>query len=142
MPLGQFAPGKESNRWRIWMNKLKGLYYFVSLVLLLVTLIYRLSKIAKRSDILDQLKRNAGVAGVMIGIIWRIMELVAVASLFAFLIKAFSTLSPVMIQYDANLIIYLEQLDSYIDFVWISFILLYAYDFIVEKLAFLMGGEV
>ena len=124
------------------MNKLKGLYYFVSLVLLLVTLIYRLSKIAKRSDILDQLKRNAGVAGVMIGIIWRIMELGAVVSLFAFLIKAFSTLSPVMIQYDANLIIYLEQLDSYIDFVWISFILLYVYDFIAEKLAFLMGGEV
>ena len=124
------------------MNKLKGLYYFVSLVLLLVTLIYRLSKIAKRSDILDQLKRNAGVAGVMIGIIWRIMELGAVVSLFAFLIKAFSTLSPVMIQYDANLIIYLEQLDSYIDFVWISFILLYVYDFIAEKLVFLMGGEV
>ena len=124
------------------MNKLKGLYYFVSLVLLLVTLIYRLSKIAKRSDILDQLKRNAGVAGVMIGIIWRIMELVAVVSLFVFLIKAFSTLSPVMIQYDASLIIYLEQLDSYIDFVWISFILLYVYDFIAEKLAFLMGGEV
>ena len=124
------------------MNKLKGLYYFVYLVLLLVTLIYRLSKIAKRSDILDQLKRNAGVAGVMIGIIWRIMELVAVVSLFVFLIKAFSTLSPVMIQYDASLIIYLEQLDSYIDFVWISFILLYVYDFIAEKLAFLMGGEV
>lgn len=124
------------------MNKLKGLYYFVSLVLLLVTLIYRLSKIAKRSDILDQLKRNAGVAGVMIGIIWRIMELGAVVSLFAFLIKAFSTLSPVMIQYDANLIIYLEQLDSYIDFVWISHILLYVYDFIAEKLVFLMGGEV
>ena len=124
------------------MNKLKGLYYFVSLVLLLVTLIYRLSKIAKRSDILDQLKRNAGLAGVMIGIIWRIMELVAVVSLFAFLIKAFSTLSPVMIQYDANLIIYLEQLDSYIDFVWISHILLYVYDFIVEKLVFLMGGKV
>lgn len=124
------------------MNKLKGLYYFVSLVLLLVTLIYRLSKIAKRSDILDQLKRNAGLAGVMIGIIWRIMELVAVVSLFAFLIKAFSTLSPVMIQYDANLIIYLEQLDSYIDFVWISHILLYVYDFIAEKLVFLMGGEV
>lgn len=124
------------------MNKLKGLYYFVSLVLLLVTLIYRLSKIAKRSDILDQLKRNAGVAGVMIGIIWRIMELVAVVSLFVFLIKAFSTLSPVMIQYDANLIIYLEQLDSYIDFVWISHILLYVYDFIAEKLVFLMGGEV
>lgn len=124
------------------MNKLKGLYYFVSLVLLLVTLIYRLSKIAKRSDILDQLKRNAGVAGVMIGIIWRIMELGAVVSLFAFLIKAFSTLSPVMIQYDANLIIYLEQLDSYIDFVWISHILLYVYDFIAEKLVFLMGGAV
>lgn len=124
------------------MNKLKGLYYFVSLVLLLVTLIYRLSKIAKRSDILDQLKRNAGVAGVMIGIIWRIMELVAVVSLFAFLIKAFSTLSRVMIQDDANLIIYLEQLDSYIDFVWISHILLYVYDFIAEKLVFLMGGEV
>ena len=124
------------------MNKLKGLYYFVSLVLLLVTLIYRLSKIAKRSDILDQLKRNAGVAGVMIGIIWRIMELVAVVSLFVFLIKAFSTLSPVMIQYDANLIIYLEQLYSYIDFVWISHILLYVYDFIAEKLVFLMGGEV
>ena len=124
------------------MNKLKGLYYFVSLVLLLVTLIYRLSKIAKRSDILDQLKRNAGVAGVMIGIIWRIMELVAVVSLFVFLIKAFSTLSPVMIQDDANLIIYLEQLDSYIDFVWISHILLYVYDFIAEKLVFLMGGEV
>ena len=124
------------------MNKLKGLYYFVSLVLLLVTLIYRLSKIAKRSDILDQLKRNAGVAGVMIGIIWRIMELGAVVSLFAFLIKAFSTLSPVMIQDDANLIIYLEQLDSYIDFVWISHILLYVYDFIAEKLVFLMGGEV
>ena len=124
------------------MNKLKGLYYFVSLVLLLVTLIYRLSKTAKRSDILDQLKRNAGVAGVMIGIIWRIMELVAVVSLFVFLIKAFITLSPVMIQYDASLIIYLEQLDSYIDYVWISFILLYAYDFIVGKLAFLMGGEV
>lgn len=124
------------------MNKLKGLYYFVSLVLLLVTLIYRLSKIAKRSDILDQLKRNAGVAGVVIGIIWRIMELVAVVSLFVFLIKAFITLSPAMNQYDANLIIYLEQLDSYIDFVWISFILLYVYDFIVEKLVFLMGGEV
>ncbi len=124
------------------MNKLKGLYYFVSLVLLLVTLIYRLSKTAKRSDILDQLKRNAGVAGVMIGIIWRIMELVAVVSLFVFLIKAFITLSPVMIQYDASLIIYLEQLDSYIDYVWISFILLYVYDVIVEKLAFLMGGEV
>lgn len=124
------------------MNKLKGLYYFVSLVLLVVTLIYRLSKTAKRSDILDQLKRNAGVAGVMIGIIWRIMELVAVVSLFVFLIKAFITLSPVMIQYDASLIIYLEQLDSYIDYVWISFILLYVYDFIVEKLAFLMGGEV
>ncbi len=124
------------------MNKLKGLYYFVSLVLLLVTLIYRLSRTAKRSDILDQLKRNAGVAGVMIGIIWRIMELVAVVSLFVFLIKAFSTLSPVMIQYDANLIIYLEQLDPYIDFVWISCILLYVFDFIVEKLVFLMGGEV
>ena len=124
------------------MNKLKGLYYFVSLVLLLVTLIYRLSKIAKRSDILDQLKRNAGVAGVMIGIIWRIMELVAVVSLFVFLIKAFITLSPAMNQYDANMIIYLEQLASYIDFVWISFILLYAYDFIVEKLVSLMGGEV
>ena len=137
--MGQFAPGKESKQ---WMNKLKGLYYFVSLVLLLVTLIYRLSKIAKRSDILDQLKRNAGVAGVMIGIIWRIMELGAVVSLFAFLIKAFSTLSPVMIQYDANLIIYLEQLDSYIDFVWISHILLYVYDFIAEKLVFLMGGAV
>ena len=124
------------------MNKLKGLYYFVSLVLLVVTLIYRLSRIAKRSDILDQLKRNAGVAGVMIGIIWRIMELVAVVSLFVFLIKAFITLSPAMNQYDANLIIYLEQLASYIDFVWISFILLYVYDFIAEKLAFLMGGEV
>ena len=124
------------------MNKLKGLYYFVSLVLLLVTLIYRLSKIAKRSDILDQLKRDAGVAGVMIGIIWRIMELVAVVSLFVFLIKAFITLSPAMNQYDANMIIYLEQLASYIDFVWISFILLYAYDFIVEKLVSLMGGEV
>lgn len=124
------------------MNKLKGLYYFVSLVLLLVTLIYRLSKTAKRSDILDQLKRNAGIAGVMIGIIWRIMELVAAVSLFVFLIKAFITLSPAMNQYDANLIIYLEQLSSYIDFVWISFILLYAYDFIVGKLAFLMGGEV
>ena len=70
------------------------------------------------------------------------MELVAVVSLFVFLIKAFITLSPAMNQYDANMIIYLEQLDSYIDFVWISFILLYAYDFIVEKLAFLMGGEV
>lgn len=124
------------------MNKLKGLYYFVSLVLLLVTLIYRLSKTAKRSDILDQLKRNAGIAGVMIGIIWRIMELGAAVSLFVFLIKAFITLSPAMNQYDANLIIYLEQLSSYIDFVWISFILLYAYDFIAEKLAFLMGGEV
>ena len=124
------------------MNKLKGLYYFVSLVLLVVTLIYRLSKTAKRSDILDQLKRNAGVAGVMIGIIWRIVELVAVVSLFVFLIKAFITLSPAMKQYDANMIIYLEQLASYIDFVWISFILLYVYDFIVEKLAFLMGGEV
>ena len=96
------------------MNKLKGLYYFISLVLLVVTLIYRLSRIAKRSDILDQLKRNAGVAGVMIGIIWRIMELGAVVSLFAFLIKAFSTLSPAMIQDDSDLIIYLEQLDSYI----------------------------
>lgn len=124
------------------MNKLKGLYYFVSLVLLVVTLIYRLSKTAKRSDILDQLKRNAGVAGVMIGIIWRIVELVAVVSLFVFLIKAFITLTPAITQHDANLIIYLEQLASYIDFVWISFILLYAYDFIVEKLAFLMGGEV
>ena len=124
------------------MNKLKGLYYFVSLVLLVVTLIYRLSKTAKRSDILEQLKRNAGIAGVMIGIIWWIIELVAGVSLFVFLIKAFSTLSPVMIQYDANLIIYLEQLDSYIDFVWISHILLYVYDFIAEKLVFLMGGEV
>lgn len=124
------------------MNKLKGLYYFVSLVLLVVTLIYRLSKTAKRSDILDQLKRNAGIAGVMIGIIWRIMELGAAVSLFVFLIKAFITLSPAMNQYDANLIIYLEQLASYIDFVWISFILLYAYDFIVGILAFLMGGEV
>ena len=124
------------------MNKLKGLYYFVSLVLLVVTLIYRLSKTAKRSDILEQLKRNAGIAGVMIGIIWRIMELGAAVSLFVFLIKAFITLSPAMNQYDANLIIYLEQLASYIDFVWISFILLYVYDFIVEKLAFLMGGEV
>ena len=124
------------------MNKLKGLYYFVSLVLLLVTLIYRLSKIAKRSDILDQLKRNAGVAGVMIGIIWRIVELAAVVSLFVFLIKAFITLTPAITQHDANLIIYLEQLDSYIDFVWISFILLYVYDFIAEKLVFLMGGEV
>lgn len=124
------------------MNKLKGLYYFISLVLLVVTLIYRLSKTAKRSDILDQLKRNAGVAGVMIGIIWRIVELVAVVSLFVFLIKAFITLSPAMNQYDANMIIYLEQLASYIDFVWISFILLYVYDFIAEKLAFLMGGEV
>ena len=124
------------------MNKLKGLYYFVSLVLLVVTLIYRLSKTAKRSDILDQLKRNAGIAGVMIGIIWRIMELGAAVSLFVFLIKAFITLSPAMNQYDANLIIYLEQLASYIDFVWISFILLYGYDFIVGKLAFLMGGEV
>ena len=124
------------------MNKLKGLYYFVSLVLLVVTLIYRLSKTAKRSDILDQLKRNAGVAGVMIGIFWRITELEAIVSLFAFLINAYIILSPVMIQYDANLIIYLEQLASYIDFVWISFILLYAYDFIVGKLAFLMGGEV
>ena len=124
------------------MNKLKGLYYFISLVLLVVTLIYRLSRIAKRSDILDQLKRNAGLAGVMIGIIWRIVELVAVVSLFVFLIKAFITLSPAMNQYDANMIIYLEQLASYIDFVWISFILLYVYDFIAEKLAFLMGGEV
>ena len=140
--MGQFAPGKESNRWRIWMNKLKGLYYFVSLVLLVVTLIYRLSKTAKRSDILEQLKRNAGIAGVMIGIIWWIIELVAGVSLFVFLIKAFITLSPAMNQHDANLIIYLEQLASYIDFVWISFILLYAYDFIVEKLAFLMCGEV
>ena len=140
--MGQFAPGKESNRWRIWVNKLKGLYYFVSLVLLVVTLIYRLSKTAKRSDILEQLKRNAGIAGVMIGIIWWIIELVAGVSLFVFLIKAFITLSPAMNQHDANLIIYLEQLASYIDFVWISFILLYAYDFIVEKLAFLMGGEV
>lgn len=124
------------------MNKLKGLYYFVSLVLLVVTLIYRLSKTAKRSDILDQLKRNAGIAGVMIGIIWWIIELVAGVSLFVFLIKAFITLSPAITQHDANLIIYLEQLASYIDFVWISFILLYVYDFIVEKLAFLMGGEV
>ena len=124
------------------MNKLKGLYYFVSLVLLVVTLIYRLSKTAKRSDILEQLKRNAGIAGVMIGIIWWSIELVAGVSLFVFLIKAFITLSPAMNQHDANLIIYLEQLASYIDFVWISFILLYAYDFIVEKLAFLMGGEV
>ena len=124
------------------MNKLKGLYYFVSLVLLVVTLIYRESNIRKRSDILDQLKRNAGIAGVMIGIIWRIMELGAAVSLFVFLIKAFITLSPAMNQYDANLIIYLEQLASYIDFVWISFILLYAYDFIVEKLVSLMGGEV
>ena len=124
------------------MNKLKGLYYFVSLVLLVVTLIYRLSKTAKRSDILEQLKRNAGIAGVMIGIIWWIIELVAGVSLFVFLVKAFITLSPAMNQYDANLIIYLEQLASYIDFVWISFILLYAYDFIVGKLAFQMGGEV
>ena len=124
------------------MNKLKGLYYFVSLVLLVVTLIYRLSKTAKRSDILDQLKRNTGIAGVMIGIIWWIIELVAGVSLFVFLIKAFITLSPAITQHDANLIIYLEQLASYIDFVWISFILLYVYDFIVEKLAFLMGGEV
>ena len=124
------------------MNKLKGLYCFVSLVLLVVTLIYRLSKTAKRSDILEQLKRNAGIAGVMIGIIWWIIELVAGVSLFVFLIKAFITLSPAMNQHDANLIIYLEQLASYIDFVWISFILLYAYDFIVGKLAFLMGGEV
>ena len=140
--MGQFAPGKESNRWRIWMNILKGLYYFVSLVLLVVTLIYRLSKTAKRSDILEQLKRNAGIAGVMIGIIWWIIELVAGVSLFVFLIKAFITLSPAMNQHDANLIIYLEQLASYIDFVWISFILLYVYDFIAGKLAFLMGGEV
>lgn len=124
------------------MNKLKGLYYFISLVLLLVVLVNRLSKTTKRSDILDQLKRNAGLAGVVIGIIWRIMELVAVVSLFVFLIKAFITLSPAMNQYDANMIIYLEQLASYIDFVWISFILLYVYDFIAEKLAFLMGGEV
>ena len=124
------------------MNKLKGLYYFVSLVLLVVTLIYRLSRTGKRSEILEQLKRNVGLAGVMIGIIWRIMELVAVVSLFVFLIKAFITLSPAMKQYDANMIIYLEQLASYIDFVWISFILLYVYDFIAEKLAFLMGGEV
>ena len=124
------------------MNKLKGLYYFVSLVLLVVTLIYRLSRTAKRSDILEQLKRNAGIAGVMIGIIWRIMELGAAVSLFVFLIKAFITLSPVMNQHDANLIIYLEQLSSYIDFVWISFILLYVFDFIVEKLVFVMGGEV
>nr|DAJ32103.1 MAG TPA: Intrinsic membrane protein PufX [Caudoviricetes sp.] len=124
------------------MNKLKGLYYFVSLVLLVVTLIYRLSKTAKRSDILEQLKRNAGIAGVMIGIIWWIIELVAGVSLFVFLIKAFITLSPAMNQHDANLIIYLEQLASYIDFVWISFILLYVYDFIVEKLVFVMGGEV
>ena len=138
----QFAPGKESNRWWIWMNKLKGLYYFVSLVLLVVTLIYRLSKTAKRSDILEQLKRNAGIAGVMIGIIWWIIELVAGVSLFVFLIKAFITLSPAMNQHDANLIIYLEQLSSYIDFVWISFILLYVFDFIVEKLVFVMGGEV
>ena len=138
----QFAPGKESNRWWIWMNKLKGLCYFVSLVLLVVTLIYRLSKTAKRSDILEQLKRNAGIAGVMIGIIWWIIELVAGVSLFVFLIKAFITLSPAMNQHDANLIIYLEQLSSYIDFVWISFILLYVFDFIVEKLVFVMGGEV
>ena len=124
------------------MNKLKGFYYLVSLVLLMVAMLYRLSKTAKRSDILDQLKRNAGIAGVIIGIIWRIMELGAAVSLFVFLIKAFITLSPAMNQYDANLIIYLEQLSSYIDFVWISFILLYAYDFIAEKLAFLMGGEV
>lgn len=124
------------------MNKLKGLYYFVSLVLLVVTLICRESNIRKRSDILDQLKRNAGIAGVMIGIFWRITELEAIVSLFAFLINVYIILSPVMIQYDANLIIYLEQLDPYIDFVWISFILLYAYDFIAEKLAFLMGGEV
>lgn len=33
------------------MNKLKGLYYFVSLVLLVVTLIYRESNIRKRSNI-------------------------------------------------------------------------------------------
>ena len=124
------------------MNKLKGLYYFVSLVLLVVTLIYRLSKTAKRSDILEQLKRNAGIAGVMIGIIWWIIELVGGVSLFVFLIKAFITLSPAMNQHDANLIIYLEQLSSYIDFVWISFILLYVFDFIVEKLVFVMGGEV
>ena len=124
------------------MNKLKGLYYFVSLVLLVVTLIYRLSKTAKRSDILEQLKRNAGIAGVMIGIIWWIIELVAGVSVFVFLIQAFITLSPVMNQHDANLIIYLEQLSSYIDFVWISFILLYVFDFIVEKLVFVMGGEV
>lgn len=124
------------------MNKLKGLCYFVSLVLLVVTLIYRLSKTAKRSDILEQLKRNAGIAGVMIGIIWWIIELVAGVSLFVFLIKAFITLSPAMNQHDANLIIYLEQLSSYIDFVWISFILLYVFDFIVEKLVFVMGGEV
>lgn len=124
------------------MNKLKGLYYFVSLVLLVVTLIYRLSKTAKRSDILEQLKRNAGIAGVMIGIIWWIIELVAGVSLFVFLIKAFITLSPAMNQHDANLIIYLEQLSSYIDFVWISFILLYVFDFIVGKLVFVMGGEV
>lgn len=124
------------------MNKLKGLYYLVSLVLLLVTLIYRLSKIAKRDDVLERLKRNAGGAGVVIGIIWRIMKLVAIVSLFAFLIKAYITLSPVMIQYDANLIIYLEQLEPYIDFVWISYILLYVFDFIVEKLVFVMGGEV
>ena len=124
------------------MNKLKGLYYLVSLVLLLVTLIYRLSKIAKRDDVLERLKRNAGGAGVVIGIIWRIMELVAIVSLFVFLIKAYITLSPVMIQYDANLSIYLEQLEPYIDFVWISYILLYVFDFIVEKLVFVMGGEV
>ena len=124
------------------MNKLKGLYYFVSLVLLVVTLICRESNIRKRSDILDQLKRNAGIAGVMIGIFWRITELEAIVSLFAFLINAYIILSPVMIQYDANLIIYLEQLSSYIDFVWISFILLYVFDFIVEKLVFVMGGEV
>lgn len=124
------------------MNKLKGLYYLVSLVLLLMTLIYRLSKIAKRDDVLERLKRNAGGAGVVIGIIWRIMELVAIVSLFVFLIKAYITLSPVMIQYDANLSIYLEQLEPYIDFVWISYILLYVFDFIVEKLVFVMGGEV
>ena len=109
---------------------------------LMVTLIYRLSKIAKRDDVLERLKRNDGGAGVVIGIIWRIMELIAIVSLFAFLIKAYITLSPVMIQYDANLIIYLEQLEPYIDFVWISYILLYVFDFIVEKLVFLMGEEV
>lgn len=135
----QFVPGKDDKQ---LMYKLKELYYLVSLVLLLVTLIYRLSKIAKRADVLERLKRNAGGAGVVIGIIWRIMELVAIVSLFAFLIKAYITLSPVMIQYDANLIIYLEQLEPYIDFVWISYILLYVFDFIVEKLVFVMGGEV